>query len=139
MNILKYVTIMVVNRKNKSIEELGGKMEREFTKEELQGMCSFLIETFEFTEEQTAAIDHQIPMTQEMYDSILDRCSEIGRDTDNLFYRMLDEYPNFMAVRAERMLNEIRDDDFSKSEENLEKWREKLYAKIRAKYGEKEI
>lgn len=34
----------------------------------------FLTITFEFTDEQLAAIDYQIPMTQEIYDSILDRC-----------------------------------------------------------------
>ena len=55
-------------------------MEREFTKKELQAMMSFLIETFEFSEEQSAAIDHQIPMTQELFDSILDKCAEIGKD-----------------------------------------------------------
>ncbi len=114
-------------------------MEREFTKEELQGMWSFLIETFEFTGEHIAAIDHQIPMTQELFDSILDKCAEIGKDADNLFFRMLDEYPNFMTVRAERMLNDIKDNDSLSSEEELKNWREKLYEKIRAKYGEKEI
>ena len=32
-------------------------------------LCKFFIETFEFTDEQLAAIDYQIPMTQEIYDS----------------------------------------------------------------------
>ena len=114
-------------------------MERECTEKELQGMLSFLVETFEFTEEHIAAIDHQIPMTQELFDSILDKCAEIGKDADNLFFRMLDEYPNFMTVRAERMLNDIKDNDSLSSEEELKNWREKLYEKIRAKYGEKEI
>ena len=36
-----------------------------------KGLCNFLIETFKFTDEQLAAIDYQIPMTQEIYDSIL--------------------------------------------------------------------
>ena len=43
-----------------------------------KGFCNFLIETFEFTDEQLAAIDYQIPMTQEIYSSILDRCMELG-------------------------------------------------------------
>ena len=54
----------------------------EFTEKELKGFWSFLVETFEFTEEQNAAIDHQIPMTQEIYNSILDRCNEIGSDVE---------------------------------------------------------
>ena len=33
-------------------------------------LCKFFIETFEFTDEQLAAIDYQIPMTQEIYDSV---------------------------------------------------------------------
>ena len=37
-----------------------------------KGICNFLIETFEFTDEQLAAIDYQIPMTQEIYNSVLD-------------------------------------------------------------------
>ena len=32
-------------------------------------LCKFFIEIFEFTDEQLAAIDYQIPMTQEIYDS----------------------------------------------------------------------
>ena len=33
-------------------------------------LCKFFIEIFEFTDEQLAAIDYQIPMTQEIYDSV---------------------------------------------------------------------
>lgn len=44
-------------------------------------LCKFFIEIFEFTDEQLAAIDCQIPMTQEIYDSILDRCMELGTAT----------------------------------------------------------
>ena len=41
-------------------------------------LCKFFIEIFELTDEQLAAIDYQIPMTQEIYDSVLDRCMELG-------------------------------------------------------------
>lgn len=81
----------------------------EFTEKELKGFKSFLMETFEFTEEQNAAIDHQIPMTQELYDSILDRCDELGPDVDPLFYRMLTEFPDFMCNYADRIMKEIGD------------------------------
>ena len=56
-------------------------------------LCKFFIEIFEFTDKQLAAIDYQIPMTQEIYDSVLDRCMELGTAADDLFYRMLLEYP----------------------------------------------
>ena len=57
-------------------------------------LCKFFIEIFEFTDEQLVAIDCQIPMTQEIYDSILDRCMELGTAADDLFNRMLLEYPD---------------------------------------------
>ncbi|CVI65057.1 hypothetical protein NDGK_00069 [Clostridiales bacterium CHKCI001] len=49
-------------------------------------LWSFLVETFEFIDEQTAAIDYRISMTQEIYDSILDRCMELGSSADRLSY-----------------------------------------------------
>ena len=60
-------------------------------------MRYFLVETFEFSDEQLEAIDYQITMTQELYDSILDRCMEIGADSERIFYRMLLEYPDFLS------------------------------------------
>ena len=62
-------------------------------------LCKFFIEIFELTDEQLAAIDYQIPMTQEIYDSVLDRCMELGTAADDLFYRMLREYPDFMSCK----------------------------------------
>ena len=64
------------------------------TKEEIANIRRFLVETFAFTDEQSAAIDKQIPMTQELFESILERCNELGTDTDKLFYRLLIEYPD---------------------------------------------
>lgn len=69
----------------------------------------FLTITFEFTDEQLAAIDYQIPMTQEIYDSILDRCMVLGSSVDNLFYRLLVEYPDFMTVYANRIEQEVEE------------------------------
>ena len=112
----------------------------EFTEKELKNFWSFLVETFEFTEEQNAAIDHQIPMTQEIYDSILDRCNEIGSDVEPLFLRMLTEYQDFMSVYADRIEEEVKGVELPEiSEEEWELNRQKLYARIRAKYGEDAI
>ena len=43
-------------------------------------LCKFFIEIFEFTDEQLAAIDFQIPMTQEIYDSITSAQTNINDD-----------------------------------------------------------
>ena len=112
----------------------------EFTERELKRFWSFLVETFEFTEEQNDAIDHQIPMTQELFDSIIDRCNELGSDIEPLFFRMLDEYPEFMDVYADRIIEEVKDVELPEiSEEEKELNKQKLYTKIREKYGEDAI
>ena len=72
-------------------------------------LCKFFIEIFELTDEQLAAIDYQIPMTQEIYDSVLDRCMELGTAADDLFYRMLREYPDFMSVYAQKIEDEVNE------------------------------
>lgn len=74
-----------------------------------KGFCNFLIETFEFTDEQLAEVDYQIPMTQEIYSSILDRCMELGAAADDLFNRMLLEYPEFLAIYAQRIEDEVNE------------------------------
>lgn len=104
----------------------------------------FLTITFEFTDEQLAAIDYQIPMTQEIYDSILDRCMMLGDSVDNLFYRLLVEYPDFMTVYANRIEQEVEEKysniDFPESTvEDLQAGWEALCARIRKEYGENAI
>ena len=104
----------------------------------------FLTITFEFTDEQLAAIDYQIPMTQEIYDSILDRCMVLGSSVDNLFYRLLVEYPDFMTVYANRIEQEVEekysDIDFPESTlEELQAGWEDLCRRIRERYGEDAI
>ena len=70
---------------------------------------NFLIETFEFTDEQLEAIDYQIPMTQEIYNSILDRCMELGSIADDLLYRLLNEYPEYLSVHGQIIENEVKE------------------------------
>lgn len=61
----------------------------------------FLIETFEFTDEQLEALDYQIPMTQETYNSILDRCVGLRPIADDLFYRLLWMFTITLRIRKE--------------------------------------
>ena len=115
----------------------------EFTDEQLKNGWSFLVQTFEFTEEQNAAIDHQIPMTQTIYDSILERCMEIGEDADKLFYDMLLEYPDFMTEHANRIERELMKDYPNgipkSSPEELQAGWEKLCKMICEEFGEDAI
>lgn len=112
----------------------------EFTEKEFKNLWSFIVESMEFTDEENAAIEHVIPMTQELFNSIIDKCNEIGSDVDPLFYRMLDEYKDFMCVYADKIDEEIKDmPHYTLSEEEWEIQREKLYARIRAEYGEDAI
>ena len=111
-------------------------MERGFTEQELKNFWSFLVEIFRFTEEQNDAIDRQIQMTQEIYDSILDRCTEIGPEADPLFYRMLDEYPELMVVNAERIEKEVEEAELPfLTPEAMDNMKQKLYARIRADFS----
>lgn len=117
----------------------------DFTKEELKKFWCFLVETFEFDDEQNKAIENVIPMTQELYDSILDKCMEVGSDLDHLFFRMLDEYPDFLDNYAEKIEKELyeKNPNFESeivfTEEEIEKRRQDLYARIREEYGDDAI
>lgn len=114
------------------------------TKEEIANIRHFLVETFAFTDEQSAAIDKQIPMTQELFESILERCNELGTDTDKLFYRLLIEYPDLTEVYGKKIEQEINekyaDIDFPEEtpEEKEAAW-ERLCVRIKEKYGEDAI
>ena len=113
-------------------------------KENLHGLEYFFTETFGFTDEQTAAIEKEIPMTQELYDSILDRCGQLGSGADRVFYRLLAEYSDFMVQYAEKLQQELNEKypAVNIPEDHLEKhqlsW-EQLCAKIRERYGEDAI
>ena len=116
----------------------------ELTKEQMKNLNCFLIETFAFTEEQKDAIDQQIPMTQEIFDSIIDRCNELGSVADPIFFRLLRQYPDFTDVYGGRIAKELDEKygDLKLPEETPEErkasW-EKLCARIRKEFGEDAI
>ena len=109
-------------------------MEHQFTEKEKKGIWSFLVETFELTDEQTAAVHHQIPMTQELFEQIISKCNDIGPDMDKLFYRLLDEYSDLMKVYAEKITKEVEaanlppmpDETKVRIKKNLDEWIEAL-------------
>lgn len=114
------------------------------TKEEMDNIRRFLVETFAFTDEQSAAIDKQIPMTQELFESILERCNELGTDTDRLFYSLIIEYPDLTEIYGEKIEQQLNEKyaDIELPEETPEEkeaaW-ERLCARIREKYGVESI
>ena len=64
----------------------------ELSEKEKRNFEEFLILTFEFSEDELAAIDKQKPMTMELFSSCLAKCTEHG--LYKLFERLLDEYPD---------------------------------------------
>lgn len=66
---------------------------------------NFLLKIFELTDAQLEASDYQIPMTQEIYNSILDRCTELGVMADDLFFSLLNEYPEYLSVYDQRIMS----------------------------------
>lgn len=109
-----------------------------------RAFCNFLVETFEFTDEQLEALDYQIPMTQEVYNSILDHCMELGPIADDLFYRVLDECPEYLSVYGKMIENEMREkygdiDAPKSSPEEISIGWEDLCRGIREKYGKDAI
>ncbi len=69
-------------------------------------LLSFLTETFCFTEKQSAAMYYQVEMTQEIYDSIIDRCFQLGKNADKIFFRMMNEFPTLFEAGAQKILEE---------------------------------
>lgn len=55
----------------------------------------FLFSMFSFTEEENAAMYKQIPMTQELFKSCMDKCMKAGRKADIDFNYLVNEFPEF--------------------------------------------
>ena len=66
-----------------------------------------MLETFAFNEEQLAAIDGLIPMTQEVFESILERCNELGSAADKIFYRLLQSSAALTDVYGQKLEKEL--------------------------------
>lgn len=50
---------------------------------------------FEFTEEEDDAIHGFIPMTQEIFDSCMEKCEKIGPRVDKTYQKLIEKYPEF--------------------------------------------
>lgn len=100
---------------------------------EIEGIWKFIVETMVFTEEEDAAIYRQIPMTQELFDRIMDKCEEKGPELTGLLERMMVEHQDLLKNRVERFLAEMGDVEVPEvSEEEWEARRKRLFDEIRA-------
>ena len=76
----------------------------ELSEKEKHNFEEFLILTFEFSDDELAAIDKQKPMTMELFSSCLAKCTEWG--LYKLFERLLDELN--ITVRRSRLSDKVR-------------------------------
>lgn len=95
----------------------------------------FFILTFEFSDDELAAIDKQKPMTMELFSSCLAKCTEWG--FYKLFERLLDEYPELSDKYVKAIDDDIKDVILPERtlEEEEESWN-RLCERIKNEYGD---
>ena len=95
----------------------------------------FLILTFEFSEDDLAAIDKKKPMTMELFSSCLAKCTEWG--LYKLFERLLDEYPDLTDKYIKAIEDDIKDVILpERTPEEEEESRNRLCDRIKNEYGD---
>lgn len=60
-----------------------------------------------FTREERHAMRKKIPMTQEIFDSILKKREEIGEEAEELAMQLMFKYPEFLEVTARQICEEV--------------------------------
>lgn len=104
---------------------------KNFTDRQKKRLYELVSEILFLTEEESAAIDHQIPMTRELFEKCVDHCAAI--DAQFTLNNLLNEYPEFSKEYArkeeEKILNIELPEDFSERSK-------KIWEKIRAKIEE---
>lgn len=108
------------------------------TKEQQNGLKDFVNEAILLTEEENAAIEHQIEMTQELFEQCLSSLVRIGSIRG--FNRLCNEFPAQARIFDETMDKRLKDVEIPKytPEEEQAQW-ERLKARIRERYGENAI
>lgn len=101
-------------------------------KEQLERIGEFVRVAVFLKENELQALDKQIPMTQELFDSLCDRLSEIGAHND--FFRLLNEYPEFLEISAAKIERELESGNVEipeMTEEETKQSFEKLMERVR--------
>lgn len=93
----------------------------------------FLKATFLLDEDELKALDKQMPMTQEMFDHLCSRLTEIG--ADRLAIELMLDYPDLLQKSSDRIEKELglSDNDYGEyemSEEEIKESFEKLMERI---------
>ena len=78
---------------------------KDLTDEQIQRFSDFAKAAVLLKEDELKALDGQSPMTQELFDILCDRLSEIGAHND--FFRLLNEYPEFLKGSAATIEKEM--------------------------------
>lgn len=104
------------------------------TNMKLDKFDEFLKATFLLNEDELKALDKQTSMTQEMFDHLCERLTEIG--TDRLAIELMLDYPDLLQKSADRIeeelgLSDINIEEYEMSEEEIKKSFEKLMERIR--------
>lgn len=107
----------------------------ELSEKEKHNFKEFLILTFEFSDDELAAIEKQKPMTMELFSSCLAKCTEHG--LYKLFERLLDEYPELSDKYVKAIEDDIKDVVLPERtlEEEEESWN-RLCERIKKEYGD---
>ena len=107
----------------------------ELSNKEKNNFGEFLILTFEFSDDEMAAIDKQKPMTMELFSSCLAKCTEHG--FYKLFESLLDEYPDLTDKYVKAIDDDIKDVIVPERtpEEEEESWN-RLCERIKNEYGD---
>ena len=103
------------------------------TNEQLARVDEFMKVAVLLKDDEIQAIDKQIPMTQDLFDRLCDRLSEIG--AQNEFFRLLSEYPDFLMASGKEIENEIELSNIELPEMTDEKYSE-IYEGIMQKIGQ---
>lgn len=108
----------------------------ELSNNRLDRFDEFLKATFLLDEDELKALDKQTPMTQEMFDHLCERLTEIG--TDRLAIELMLDYPDLLQKSADRIekelgLSDTNIEEYEMSEEEIKKSFEELMKRIREK------
>ena len=87
---------------------------------------------YKFTKEEMEAILNKRQMTQELFDSIIDKCGNIGKETEFIFYPMLMKYEEYMTDYANRIIEkyDLESENEKYDDYNFEEFNKKLFKRI---------
>lgn len=110
------------------------------TEKQKRRLDEFVKEAIYLTDKENAAIEHQILMTQELFEQCVGHCVEIGA-----YFRLiclLNEYSYSADKYVRKIEEEVENSDIEmpkSTPEELEAGWQKLCARIRVEYGEDAI